>query len=309
VELSCELSPLVFAELYRLMARPQYVELLVERLYLHDRDHDWLSEAAIVYDDFWQSELAVLPDGGAASVGLSREHALLATWLLAALRPLGESTGFSGELRRLVAERLACDFPEMRSLPTCFVPSVVCWTLGAVVGDFDVNYPVLPAYLPSDPDVSLAYYGLVEHLVHLGALGEVRPEVMCTAVLWRAAGLAEGLRPETKNPSAALSMLMREIQPMMPEIPWERLRKHWIDFPDRRNVLTHLKTAEGGQISFQDSADIAKLQGDLLDTIIGISHFVCHEVSTELSDDTGQVVRSGLWDEQLWYEIQTYDER
>jgi hypothetical protein len=305
VELRCELSPLVFAELYRLLdADPRLTDLLAERLKEIDLDHDWLREAVAAYEGRWESDVAMLHDHGSAAqpVGLPSDHALLASWVLAALRTENPCDELSDQLRGRVADRANNDIPHLADLPSCLVPRVIAWTLGMVVGRFDINFPVIPAQMPIDIEVELAYRGLVEHVIHLAEVQEPWPEVMCSSTLWRAAGLAEGLQPDANGPQAAINQLMAAIRHTTPEYQYERLRKHWIGFIEHRNALTHVAPS-AGKPRFSDSVRIACASDHVVPTVMGVTNFVFQKISQELMGPSGKSVRSGLWEHVLRYEI------
>lgn len=305
MELTCELSPLVFGELYRLLdADTRFADLLTERLGEIDLDRGWLLEAAGAYEGRWQSDVAVLQDIGSTAqpVGLSKDHALLASWVLAALRTEGRCDELSDKLRARVADRANNDMTHLADLPSCLAPRVIAWTLGMVVGRFDINFPVIPAQMPIDMEVELAYRGLVEHVVHLAEVEEPWPEVMCSSTLWRAAGLAEGLQPEANGPEAAINQLMAAIRHTTPEYQYERLRKHWIGFIEHRNALTHVAPS-AGKTRFSDSVRIACDSDHVNPTVMGVTNFVFQKVSQELAGPAGRAVRSGLWEQILRYEV------
>lgn len=99
---------------------------------------------------------------------------------------------------------------------------------------------------------------------------------------------------------------MGQIRSAASEFLLERLRRHWIDFIEHRNVLTHLKPIEGSQLTFLESAAAVATHDHLLPTLTGITYFVCHQVSYDLVETPAAgVVRPNLWDE-LKYEIGLY---
>src|ERR1700742_3064297 len=105
MDLKCELSPLVFAELYRsLGADNGRAEALEERLGQLGLDHQWLADAAELYEAKWVSLLS-RATGPGDLVALTADHALLASWILAGLRQSGSSYEFGNELRQRVTER------------------------------------------------------------------------------------------------------------------------------------------------------------------------------------------------------------
>lgn len=196
-ELTCKLSGLAFAELYRLLRDDRVRrERLNERLNQLGYDEDWLDEAIAAYNSKWRADAEYISPELAEDFALTVEHALLATWLLAGLRNSGDSYDFSASLRGAVQARMAAEAQSLgESRPPSFSPIVRGWTLGRVMGSLDAQLPMVPASYPSDPHISVAYQGLIEHLLHLEGFNAQWPELAGTALLVRTGGLAEALRP------------------------------------------------------------------------------------------------------------------
>lgn len=303
MDLTCRLSPLVYAELYSLLAENgKLADGLDRRLNEIDLDLEWLGTSVTAYNDHWASS-AQWTDGNGPDhrAALSEDHALLASWLLASLRNQGPCDDLSRELTSRVADRRNREVPQVKVFPSSLEPRIIAWTLGMVVGRFDVNFPVVPAQMPVDHEVELAYRGFVEHIVHLGEIPDPWPEVMCSSTLWRAAGLAEGLRPDANGPDEAINHLMVAIRQLTPAHQYERLRKHWIGFVSHRNALTHV-APKAGQPRFSDAVNVARASEHVAPTVLGITSFVFEMISTELSGPASGAVYPGLWD-QLKYEI------
>lgn len=181
----------MYAELYSLLGeKGNWAESIEERLTVGGLDVAWLEEAAEMYAVFWDTLVSADP-----IYLLPETHAHLASWILAALRLKEPSDDFNAELRERVLRRYCADTGmETGILPEGVAVVVVAWTLGKVVGEFDVELPVVPAVFPSDADIAAAYGGLVEHV---GALPTSAPwrEMLATSTHLRTAGLAESLSP------------------------------------------------------------------------------------------------------------------
>jgi hypothetical protein len=307
VGLTCELSPLVFSELYRLLAQDRTrSDPLAERLAGIELDHDWLGQVADEYGAKWIEEVSLsAADPNYAMSGLSEEHALLASWILAGLRSTGSSLDLSAELNRNVLTRAIADLPgspNPAELPATLNPSVTSWILGMVVGRLDRTLPVVPARLPSDPHVAGAYLGLVEHVVHLGDVPAPWSEMLGTSTIWRGTGIAEALTPDIIGQQKSINALLGEARHYIPEHLLKRLITHFHGFVDRRDVLSHILPKKGG-ITFQQATQTALTWDDIRLTLVAITQFVCQQVATELTESpASRAVRPDTWD-YLRYEI------
>src|SRR5690348_8945763 len=155
-------------------------------------DLDVLAELRHLYEQWWSFWRQYNPKPPELFQSAGPVHGQLATWFLSVLR--GPSLDFSGELRRRTQELLRAALPKDQQGGASMVrPTVVGWSLGSVPGNYDYSLPVIFAEEPADDSIRLAYSGLVEHLVKLGEEPSPWPEVLATAVIWRCAGIAEGL--------------------------------------------------------------------------------------------------------------------
>ncbi len=215
MDLSCSLSPLVYGELYhRLLTDAEKRDSIEQRLDMLDRDFEWLAELKRLYQMYWRWQINNQACGDPANLtGLTPRHAQLAAWFTAPLRVLGPSAEFTAQLVRSVVEAAAYDFPNIGRSPQPFRVSLVAWTVGQVCGDLDRAVPVIPAEMPDDNDVALAYRGLLEHIAALpNSETEQWPEMVGSAILWRIAGITEGLRPQPKPYlQASLNALMARV--------------------------------------------------------------------------------------------------
>jgi hypothetical protein len=309
VELKCELSPLVFAVLYRTLAADKdrtRQNLLADRLDEVGWESEWLAEAAARYEKTWQGQLKQANTRGEL-LELNGANALLASWILAALRTTGASYDFGEKLRRDVTARALKEIPAApHDLPPQWCPEVAGWTLSMVVGTVDRNLPIAPAVLPADPNVKAAYEGFVEHVLHLGKTPTPWPEMLGTSMYWRGTGLAEGLKPEARDGQEAIKQLIFECRYAVPEYLGVRLSKHFENFTQTRNALSHVADLMGCP-RFVDVTDGAREWDQIRLTVLGITQFLGLQVSAELGGSASRAVRSETWDELQW-ELSAYDE-
>lgn len=305
--LSCELSPLVFAELYRKLAGDtSCTEVLENRLADVRWNFTWLVEAAERYESTWQGNLKVA-DGPDDLKALSPDHALLASWVMAPLRGRGSSYDFGRELRSAVTERAFAEIPSVAAeLESRWKPVVVGWTLGMVTGSIDQDLPVAPAMLPADDNVRAAYEGLVEHVLHLSDLQSPWPEMVGTSTFWRGTGLAEGMQPEAANGTAAITQMVFEVRRILPDHVGHQIGKHFTQFAERRNTLSHVADRPGHP-RFVDVKEDARDWNQIRTTVMGITQFLCSQIALELTESASRVVREATWDELRW-ELIGYDD-
>lgn len=314
--LTCSLSPVVYAELYRLLlASPAYCEEIIERLTEINCDEAWLQNAADEYDARWLQDAPNLDIGSADDYGLPAEHAVVATWLLASLRNTGGSYDLSSDLTDAVQCRVDADAPRLATRTQSLSPVIRGWTLGMVAGRLAPSLPMVLAYNPEDPDITEAYDGLVEQVLHLATATQPWPELAGTALYVRAGGLAEALRPppepvpgeRKKTLWDAIQSLMRETKPQTPLHIFSRMQQNWIGWVSRRNVLTHITAGEDGQRDFTAGAAQVRTWYDLEITVLAITQFVCQEVSLELQSTIPPALRGQdpweylQYDVKIWY--------
>ena len=278
--LSCELSPLAYAKLYVCLRADSYArDALAERVARVGFDEDVLAELESGYRALWQFHVEQAGGNQATLWGLDDRHARLATWLLAGLRRPGEpSQELSAIIRRAVGEQFQASFGNV-PLPDVVQPIVIAWTLGQVYGGLDVALPAVPAIEPPDPDVAMAYAGLVSHLCGLGRVAQPWPEVTSSATIWRAAGIIDGLKPQPiPNLRQAISEAMTQAKDVIPAHVVRDLTLHWDEFRRVRNGLTHVVPSEEGY-AFSDVADRASTWEGIRLCVNGITHMVFSEVS------------------------------
>jgi hypothetical protein len=276
----------VYATLYhRLRTDRDKRPWLERRLELLARDMEWLVELQRLYMAYWRWQVENEAQGNPAGLsGLSPRHAQLATWFVAPLRVHGPSTEFTAELVRSVIESAKHNFPEMGRPPSPLRVSVVAWTLGRVCGDLDRAVPIVPAEMPTDDNAALAYAGLLEHVADLpSSESHLWPEMIGSAIVWRIAGIADGLRPQPKpNLAASINALMAEVGNLMPGPLRADLHDQWVDFRLMRNGFTHIAKAEGCY-GFADIFERARKAEDVRLFLTGVTHFICNEISQTLA--------------------------
>lgn len=290
--LTCSLAPPVFAELYAMLGE-EYADELAPRLELLDQDETWLERMAGWYGLLWESRLSSSENDEQLYERMPDHHGQLATWVLSVLR--GSSDDFSRTLRRRSVEVLRRAEDAGHGTATAAArPAVVAWSLGSVPGDYDIEMPVVFAEPPPDPNVRMAYAGLVQHLLDMGMRDEPWPEIATNSVLWRCAGIAEGLAPQpTPNLASSLSSLMSLIRDLLPEQTWRDLNGHWHEFRQSRNALTHL-TGREGDPCFTDVGEVRTGRDDLRPTLVGATTFVGSSIRSVLLDPEDDLGRRAM---------------
>jgi hypothetical protein len=302
VELTCELSPLVYAELYRLLLADDAMRQRVEdRLDDARADASWLGEAERLYRRSWESQIESEAFGDIRKTSpADPRDAQLATWLIAPLRALGSSTQFSADLQREVNLAARVRFPEFNDrLPDQYQASVIAWTLGRVCGELDRSFPVILAEVPDDTHVAAAYEGLLHHVSTLTYGPNPWPEMAGSAVVWRVGGIADGLRPrDPNNLRASLDLLMSALRPVVPPVLYTELNASWNDFVEARNGLTHVAPRDG--LGFADFAKRMRAAEEVRTYVQAATYFVCNEVAMSLAaGDDGHRGRDRMLVERL----------
>lgn len=307
MDLGCALSPLAYAEFYRLLSEQRdWGAVIAERLTELGLPEDWLERAMEDYEFAWQ-QIVTCQD--VDRPGLGPRHAVLATLVLVAARlrggvavkagQNGDCSGFEFELASRVVERYYDAFPGAEGLQPEYRPTVVAWIVGQVIGTLDSVVPVFPALLPDDPNVRTAYLGLVEHAVLLGQIGDSReigeplPELMCSAVAMRALGIAEALRPEIDPRTEKVSLrlvvrkLLDETEAFMSSNRHTELARHWErgqhrrTFIAKRNVITHVRD-DADAITLLEAIEDMRSLDALRSSLAGTAQFVCQEALQDL---------------------------
>lgn len=175
-----------------------------------------------------------------------------------------------------------------------------------VVGAVDHTLPVAPAMLPRDDNVRAAYVGLVEHVLHLSEVQSPWPEMVGTSTFWRGTALAEGMQPEAANGQQAITQLVIEVRRILPEHMGRLIGKHFSQFAERRNTLSHVAEMPG-RLRFVDVKEQARDWSQVRLTILGVTQFLCSQIALELTESASRVVREGTWDDLKW-ELIAFDD-
>jgi hypothetical protein len=184
-----------------------------------------------------------------------------------------------------------------------------------VAGTLDASLPVVLAMHPADEHVTEAYKGLVEQVLHLQNVSEPWPELAGTALYVRTGGLAEALRPapepapgeRKKGLQYSFELLLGEAKLQTPLHVWERLRINWLSWVPRRNVLTHVKPDRDATTTFKEQAEQVRSWYEIQPTVLGITQFICQEVSLELQDSVPPGLRGADPWEYLQYDVKIWD--
>lgn len=306
MELRCELSPLVYAVLYQKLAADtnrHRRDLIEERLNDIGWEADWLGEAATAYEAKWQEQIK----DAASLSGLPTDHAELATWLLAALRSTGPSSDFGSELRAAVNERALHEItPSPAEVPPHCRPELAGWTLGMVIGGIDWGLPLILAVPVEDPNVQAAYEGLVEYVLHLEHVAEPWPEMVGSATLWRGSGLAEALKPGERAASA-IEGLLNEARKAFPDHQRRDLQRHFQDFIEARNALTHVidNPRRRNFVHFKDKA--RGWESHAQRTVLGVTNFVGLQVSEEMLNSARGTAWARKWTNEMEWDLKIYN--
>lgn len=301
MDMRVRLVPIVLAELYRELGR-SCAKQLDDRLADIDRDIDWLDSIVRGYDAFWAFRLD-LDNPQDMYEPIDTSHAALAAWIAAGLRGHGPSNEISQTVQRAVRGRTAGHEPALVSAYSRI--ELVAWSLGQVVGDYDRSLPVVFCEPLGDRSVQLAYEGLVGHVV--GLPEDDWPEMLGSAVLWRACGIADGLRPQSpkSNLEASVNSLIAEMRRYVSTTVLEKWSKDWREYKDVRNGFTHV-SGENGAYSFADVASRMRNRDEVHLALTSATAFVGHSLANELFDSP--VARWRAIAEDLEPELEMYED-
>lgn len=305
-QLTSTFLPVVFAELYRLLAEEKtYQELIEDKLAEIGLPLQWLTEAATAYDRKWRADLTYLSPESLSDYALSDQHSHLATWLLSALFSRGDYSELNTRLASAVTARA---FDEIDSIPAPLPPQlspvIISWALGTINSPAGRDHPAIPVVLPSDDNVRTAFTGMIEHVQLLQTMALPWPEMMQTAMYWRGYGLAEALRPQAASGGVALQQLRREAGGTLRLIN-PRLGTHLDAFGARRNALSHIADSDG-RPRFIDVVEDERQQSTVELTMRAMTRFVFHEVTNEVRERRPRAVRPNCW-QHLEQELQSWE--
>ena len=298
MEIEVELSHLVFAELYNILAgRNDLSDKLEVRLNSMDLNHSWLRAASDLYNAKWD-EICKHADSVADFTHLPSEHAHFASWILAGLRGTGQCTDMSIELRRSVTERFIKEVPCSSALPPSpWKPVIQGWALGMVIGQFDYDVPAIPPKMPDDESVCAAFKGLIEHLLFLSDVSLSWSEISATAVHWRGSGLLEAMQPEAKNAPDAMKLLLPTIRQYLTDHQGRMLGKHFSTMVQPRNTLTHIADTPNCP-TFTDVVSEWSDEAYIKNTVKGVTHLLFAQYSSSLAEPHS--INPKIWDLLYW---------
>lgn len=302
MELTVELVPVVLAELYRELQRSCRTQL-EDRLGEIDRDLDWMDSTITQYDAMWAYRVGQ-PDLDERYRPLSADHAALAAWIAAGLRGVGPSNEISQAVQQTIRDKTKADPPALVRSRTRV--ALIAWSLGQVTGEYDRSLPVVFCEPLADRSVQLAYEGLVQHVAALPEVDQW-PEMLGSAVLWRACGLADGLRPQPgrSNLAASVNALLAEMRRYVSAAVLSQWGREWPGYQDVRNGFTHV-AGENGKLCFEQVQSRMRTRDDVSLALTSATHFVGHSLASELLDSP-----PARWDavaSSLEYELQAYED-
>lgn len=303
MELEVELSHLVFAELYNILAgRKSLSDMLEVRLNSIDLNHSWLREASDLYNAKWH-EIRKDAHSAADFTHLSSEHAHFASWILACLRGTGQCEDISIELRSSVTERFIEEVPcPPAQPPSPWKPVIQGWALGMVIGQFDHDLPAIPPKMEQDASVCAALEGLIEHLLFINNACSSWPEVSATAVHWRGSGLLEAMQLEAQNLPDAMRLLIPTIRQYLSDSQGRILGQHFSTMVQSRNSLTHIADLPSCP-GFVDVVSEWSGEHRIKNTVRGVTELLFAQYSSTLADPRS--INPKIW-EQLHWEIEIF---
>ncbi|MCQ1947587.1 hypothetical protein [Arthrobacter sp. zg-Y1116] len=266
---------------------------------------EWLVEARDAYDEKWNSELEYTTPDNLAQQTLTEQHSQFASWLLASLHTSGPCGELSSKLETSVMTRALHEVGGIKMpLPPVLSPKIIGWTLGSVIGRRGNDLPVVPALVPSDENIQMAFEGLVEHVLAIQGMDEPWPEMMQTAMYWRGYGLAEALRPDAGSGGPALKQLRLEAFSTMASAERVEVGNHLDKFNGRRNALSHIADDQS-RTRFIDVIDEIRQSSGVDLTMRAMTQFVFSDVARAAREQPPPVVRRGAW-EVMEHEIQVW---
>lgn len=280
----CQLPAMAYACLYERLARPDCKDIIVPRLEALGENESLLEELQALYRgrhrkrfEGWYEE----PDH------LGEEHAQFAAWMVA----LGE--GSSEEFAQDVLTATNHSLSELERPHIHHRPAIWGWSLGHTdPNSYDQRLPVIFASEPDDPDVRLAYDGLIAHLTHRGDPEADWREMDFTAVIIRCAGLAEGAMPEGGPLRDSINKLMTQSSRLIPQLVRTRLARQWDDFIIRRNAIAHVRNDTGRSFSTEVPGLLSTQE--INDYLTGITYFMAHMTRRGLTDSSRLLGRGGM---------------
>ena len=168
--------------------------------------------------------------------------------------------------------------------------------------------PVAFFVQPADDSVALVADGLVQHVLGLPDGDGEWPEMLGSSILWRACGIADGLRPQTPrlNLAASVEGLIHEMRPVVQPMIADEWRREWGAYKDIRDAFTHVAAGERGLFCFADVATRMRDQEDVRIALTSVTHFVGHQVALELVDQDPAMAEVAA--RNVEFELEMYDD-
>lgn len=285
MELTCDLAPLSYIALYEALASEASWRTAADERLEEFGGIEILRELQAGYQALWDLQIKQSTGDVEQLWSVDTRHAMFATWVLAGLRRLRRpSEELSARARSMVDKGVLKCFGHVK-YPDLLRPVVLAWTLGQVRGRLDARVPAVPAIAPFDPDVALAYSGLVAHLLDLQEVRQPWPEVAGSANLWRTAGIIDGIKTHPKfNLMAAIKEAMKQLDDVTTEAFRHELEEQWGDFKDARNALTHISGNKVGY-GFREVIQRSVRWDEFQLSVRGITYFLFSDISFRLTEE------------------------
>ena len=293
--MSVDAAPLAASTLIDvLISSPDRKSIIKEKLGSVGVELEWLRDTGDRYRKVWleSAEGGYFQDAGT----VAEEFCFLLSWLLSQRRYTEDSSIVTGE----VLVQITMEYfgkTGVTYLPSSQKLGMFAWVVGRPLGTLDLS---LPAALPTDlleDDVRGAYDGLMLHVEHAAAFGEFWPEVHRSAILWRLAGIAQGL-DDSEHLKNSMQALIFSLSATMPVGLHNRItRGTWLsDFIEDRNAFTHVRT-NGPTRAFQASLDRHGSASEIMDYLRLATYFAAGAINSNIRqvDDS----RARTWIERI----------
>lgn len=280
--LVCEMSPVLLEQVFVKIRQAKSSGILrsTEQLEGVGISDGWLDHAILVYHALGELHLAALSAGGVDGFGgLDSDHARLASWIFAPGRSSGDPTAVEGEIDRNV--RATYDTAKLDT-PLNARLVLHAWTVGHEASKVRPRYPAIPAWEPMDPEVALAYGGLIPHLQALLPMSMPLPEVATTSVVWRICALVDGLIG-AESVQKGFSTLLGQVRRVLPHYEFVSIGNDCRDLGEDRNALTHLGAGFSGR-GFVATAPAYQSYTAVESAVKAVTVFVFDRIADELMD-------------------------
>lgn len=232
---------------------------VTDRLEYLGLEPGWLERLSKRYVEFWR--FTVPKEEYSRTNPVAEETIKMLSWLLNQLPAADVGVELTAQVFAATQAELA-KHVGLDVVPPAERLTVTAGVVGRPVPIIDQNFPVLLPGGLVEPNVELAYEGFVEHVASAGA-GDW-PEMHRTSLLWRLAGIAEGLQGGGGNLHGTLGDLNKLVGSAMPlsmrRVTGEEWKKKFVA---HRNVFTHVSeyngyTFQGSLGEHQDNVDLGE---------------------------------------------------